>query len=426
MAENTITNIKNYLKSVEEEQKQIEEREKLLLNTEREVKEKASIESEDEKKASPEIEEKTAVEEPTEPSEPISEKDEPSETFPETEKPAEKEEDTEAIKEERPPEEVEFANDLLEKTNMVLKKYSSAYINQNIENSQLMLEFLQKTTLLLPYNTEFKLREKIEKNIENFKKLVDVVSSSKIKAQNKKILEDYLHDLDKALRRYSKLQIEKDPKRAQYDYNLLIERKKDLPEGNPTYEMVVAKRLAEFERRVKDVSNDIKAKKECEVIEHHIRNFLKMAEKESFETLYTEYKQLIEEYRMLEEKLDKNEIASVKNSLYRCKDRLEKIKSRSQKEIRKKHVQEEQKKKEEYLGIRTFWNEYVTDLRLFVESLKTARPNQYFTLYDKYSNMLEVFYNLIRNDMISKEESQQATKLLEHIEKEIEDLRRRI
>ena len=313
-----------------------------------------------------------------------------------------------------------------EKTEMVLKKYSSAYINQNIENSQLMLEFLQKTMMMLPYNTEFQLRESIDKNIAHYKRLVDTVSSSKAKAENKKILEDYLYDLDKALRRYSKLQIEKDNKKAQYDYNLLLERRNELPEGNPTYEMVVSKRLSEFERRIREVNTDIKAKKECEVIDLHIRNFMKKAEKGSFNELYAEYKQLIEEYRLLEEKLDKNEIVSVKNSLYRCKERLEKIKNKSQKEMRKKHVEEEQKKKEEYLGIRTFWNEYITDLRLFVESLKTANPNQYFTLYEKYTGLLEVFYNLVRNDMISKEESQQATHILEYLEAELEKMRKRI
>ncbi|HPR41551.1 MAG TPA: hypothetical protein PK718_03270 [Candidatus Methanofastidiosa archaeon] len=407
MTEKTINNIRNYLKSVEEEQKQIEEREKLLTK----VDEKPDAEEPAASKTKADSEESVvpekAVEETVEPGENV-----------ESSQPVEEEE--------KMPDEVEFAEDLLNKTEIVLKRYSSAYINQNIENSQLMLEFLQKTFLLLPYNTEFKLREKIEGNIANFKRLVDAISSSKAKADNKKVLEDYLQDVDKALRRYSKLQIEKGHEKAQYEYNMLLERKKKLPVGNPTYEMVVSKRLSEFEKRIREVTNQINAKKECEVIELHIKNFLGRSEKSDFETLYGEYKQLIEEYRILEEKMDKNEIASVKNSLYRCKEKLEKIKSKSQKELRKKHVQEEQKKKEEYLGIRTFWNEYITDLRLFVETLKTASPNQYFTLYEKYSGMLEVFYNLVRNDMISKEESQQATHILEYLETELETLRKNI
>ncbi|MBN1785975.1 MAG: hypothetical protein JW825_03145 [Candidatus Methanofastidiosa archaeon] len=393
MTENTIKSIKNYLKTVEEEQKQIESREK-MLSSELEGNEKP----------------KAVLEEPP--------KTEP--------KPEVPQKDVVLEKKKEPVVEIDFAHDLLGKTDRVLRKYSAAYIAQNIENSQLMLEFLEKTSTLLSYNTEFELRGRIEKNIENFKNLVETVYKTQIKAINKKVLEEYLYDLDKALRRYSKLQIEKDPKRAQYDYNILLERKNNLPMGNPTYEMVVSKRFEEFEKRIHLVTNEIKAKKECEVIDLHIRNFLKRAEREDFDTLYKEYKMLIEEYRLLEDKLDKAEVASVKNNLFRCKERLERIKDSSQKETRKKHVVEEQKKKEEYLGIRTFWKEYINDLKLFLEGLNTATSAQYFNLYEKYSSMLEVFYNLVRNDMISKDESHQATQVLEYIEGQLESLRKGI
>jgi len=418
MSEKTIDNIKNYLKTVEEEQKQIEEKEKMLSDDV--VAKKDTIE--EKKEILVETEDKPE-EKPVE----VPDKDDAIKAT------VEKKDDNfdwssplEEVRDDESFDKVNFVQDLLEKTESVLKKYSVAYISQNIENSQMMLEFLEKTALLLPYNTDFELRGKIEKNIEKFSKNVFSVDNSHKKMESKKVLEEFLYDLDKALRRYSRLQIEKDSKRAQYDYNLLLERKEKLPRGNPTYEMVVTKRLGEFENRINHVTKEVNVKKECEVIELHIMNFLKRADKESFDTLYREYRQLIEEYRLLEEKLDKTEISSVKNSLYRCKEKLEKIKNRNQKETRKKHVKEEQKKKEEYLGMRTFWKEYVNDLKLFTEGLNTASSSQYFSMYDKYSNMLDVFYNLVRNDMISKEESMQATKILEYIEGELEALRQGI
>ncbi|MHC1598700.1 MAG: hypothetical protein ACXQS3_00480 [Candidatus Methanofastidiosia archaeon] len=317
----------------------------------------------------------------------------------------------------------DIAQDLFEKTEQVLRKYSLAYISQNIENSQLMLLLLEKTASILPFNTDFEIRGNIEHNISSFRELIDSVQENYKKQNEKTLLEGFLTELDKNLRRYTRPQIEKDPERAQYDYNVLIEKKKSLPKGNPTYEMVVTKRLEEFENRILSVIKVHKAKEEHELLEKRIGEFLKHSKSKDFEILYHEYRAIVETYNSIKDNLEKSTLTSLKNNLYLCKEKMDKLKNESKRAIRKQYDTEEKKKKDEYFGIRTFWKEYLNDLRLFTENVNTASPPQYFLLYEKYSSLLNTFYSLVRNDMISKEESQQATQILEYVEHKLDTLR---
>jgi hypothetical protein len=317
----------------------------------------------------------------------------------------------------------DIASDLLEKTELVLRKYSPAFVEQNLETTSLMLTFLQKTALMLPFDTEFAVRGKIEHNIEVLASLFEQTKLTVIKHDERQQLEGFMSELDKALRRYSKQQIAKDPERAQYDYNVLLEARKGLPEGNPTFEMVVAKRMEEFERRINSILDEGKAQKELDVFTARIKSFLKNAESQDLEKLDSEYKLLVDQFKSIEHRLDKSTHSSAKNNLYRCKEKLDAIKSHTKEEIRNRYHVDEEKRKEEYLGMRTFWKSYLRDLRVYTQTVDAAPPSQYFSLYTKYQSMLETFYNLVRKDMITKEEVQQATQILEYVEGRLERLR---
>ena len=320
-------------------------------------------------------------------------------------------------------EEDPFAEDLLAKTEAVLRKYSPAFISQNVETTALMLTFLQKTALLLPHDTPPAIRGKIAHNIESLRATFNESRQSLKKTEERSQLEGFMMELDKALRRYSRQQIARDPERAQYDYNVLLESRKTLPEGNPTFEMVVSKRMEEFERRIAAVLDEHKAEKELERFNARVKAFLKGTEAREPEALDEEYRQLEALLKSLEHRLDKAALATARNSLYRCTEKLEKVKSQMKAEIREKYHVDEGKRKEEYLGMRTFWRAYVKDLHLFTESVDAAAPSQYFSLYSKYQSLLETFFNLVRRDMVTKEESQQATQILEYVEGRLERLR---
>jgi hypothetical protein len=320
----------------------------------------------------------------------------------------------------------ERAHEVLHQTEELVKKYSPAYVEQNLAQSKLALSFMEKAAARLPYSIDFETRGRIERNLEVMRDIVSKSEQTVQKKEHKEVLEDYLLELDKALRRYTKQQISKDPERAQYDYNLLLERKKELPEGNPTYEMVVSKRLAEFERRILSVVEGERTQEVAETLDDKIRQFLSQADKKDYDTLHKEYQDLVSHYKVIEDKLDKNELAKTKNQLYRCKEKLVQSRTKYQDERQRKRRESEEKQKEEYLGVRTFWKEYLKDLRVFTETVNAASPAQYFSLYEKYQSLLEMFYNLIRNDMISKEEAQQATQILEFVERRLEALRQSI
>lgn len=320
----------------------------------------------------------------------------------------------------------ERAQELLHQTEDVVKKYSPAFVEQNLDQSKLALSFLEKAVARLPYSIDFETRGRIERNLEVMRELVSKSEQTIQKREYKEVLEEYLLEMDKALRRYTRQQIAKDPERAQYDYNLLFERKKELPEGNPTYEMIVSKRLSEFERRILSVVEGERTQEVAETLDDKMRQFLSQADKKDYDTLHSEYQDLVSHYNVIEDKLDKNELAKTKNQLYRCKEKLVQSRTKYQDERQRKRRESEEKQKEEYLGVRTFWKEYLRDLRVFTETVNAASPAQYFSLYEKYQSLLEMFYNLVRNDMISKEEAQQATQILEFVERRLEALRQSI
>lgn len=320
----------------------------------------------------------------------------------------------------------ERAQELLHQTEDVVKRYSPAFVEQNLDQSKLALSFLEKAAARLPYSIDFETRGRIERNLEVMRELVSKAEQTVQKREYKEVLEEYLLELDKALRRYTRQQIAKDPERAQYDYNLLLERRKELPEGNPTYEMIVSKRLLEFERRILSVVEGERTQEVAETLDDRMRQFLSQADKKDYDTLHSEYQDLVSHYKVIEDKLDKNELAKTKNQLYRCKEKLVQSRTKYQDERQRKRRESEEKQKEEYLGVRTFWKEYLKDLRVFTETVNAASPAQYFSLYEKYQSLLEMFYNLIRNDMISKEEAQQATQILEFVERRLEALRQSI
>ncbi len=326
-----------------------------------------------------------------------------------------------------PPEPVlpayDIAADLLEKTEAVLRKYSPAFMGQNIETTSLMLIFLQKTSLMLPFDTNFEIRGKIEHNIKQLSSLFGKTKDSLAKQEERQHLEGFMAEIDKALRRYSRQQIAKDPERAQYDYNVLIEARQGLPRGNPTFEMVVSKRIEEFERRINTVLEDGKAQKELDIFNARVKAFLKNAESQDLEKLDGEYQQLTGQFKLIEHRLDKAALSSAKNNLFRCKEKLEATKAHSKQEIRMKYHVDEEKRKEEYLGLRTFWKSYLRDLHVYTQTVDAAASSQYFSLYTKYQSMLETFYSLVRKDMITKEEVQQATQILEYVESRLEYLR---
>ena len=416
MPKESIHEIKAYLREVEAEQKLIEQRERQFETGTEQI---------------------VVQEEPPEPSQP--EKSLESEAH-QLEKMAAAVEDTpdaaiefpdplilEDVAPEQPPEPAppayDIAADLLEKTEAVLRKYSPAFMGQNLETTSLMLTFLQKTSLMLPYDTNFEVRGKIEHNIELLASHFEQTKESMIKQEERQHLEGFMAELDKALRRYSRQQIAKDPERAQYDYNVLIEARQGLPGGNPTFEMVVSKRMEEFERRINSVLEDGKAQKELDVFNARVKAFLKNAESHDLEKLDGEYLQLLDQFKLIEHRLDKATHSSAKNNLFRCKEKLEAAKAHSKQEIRMKYHVDEEKRKEEYLGLRTFWKSYLRDLRVYTQTVDAAAPSQYFSLYTKYQSMLETFYNLVRKDMITKEEVQQATQILEYVESRLEYLR---
>jgi hypothetical protein len=181
--------------------------------------------------------------------------------------------------------------------------------------------------------------------------------------------------------------------------------------------------MEEFERRIAAVLDEHKAEKELERFNVRVKAFLKGTEAREPEALDEEYRQLEALLKSLEHRLDKAALATARNSLYRCTEKLEKVKSQMKAEIREKYHVDEGKRKEEYLGMRTFWRAYVKDLHLFTESVDAAAPSQYFSLYSKYQSLLETFFNLVRRDMVTKEESQQATQILEYVEGRLERLR---
>ncbi|MHC1605125.1 MAG: hypothetical protein ACXQTP_04050 [Candidatus Methanofastidiosia archaeon] len=394
MTQNTLEEIKEYLKTVEEEQK-------ILEDKERQLEIKTTPAPAKEEKESKGKEKETAEEKPAV-------RDRPTETKIFT---AEK---------------IDVATELLQKTEDVLRRYSPAFIGQNLEKSKLMLTMLETKSLALPYNTDFEIRGKIGNNVQNFKKLVVDTENTKRKIDEKKLLENFIHKLDKALRRYTKQQISKDPEKAKYVYNILLKEREELPEGNPTFEKIVEKRMVEFEKRIYSISEGEKSKKDFEILHFKINEFLSRSESENFEELIKEYQNLIEHYKRIEDKLEPSMQTHIKSSLYKCKKKIEDLKKFSKKIKFQKNISQERKRKEEYMGIRTFWREYLRDLRHFNDSINIANSSQYFKLYEKYNKFSESFYNLIKKDVLSKEEAINTNQLLEETEQKLEQLRQQI
>lgn len=320
----------------------------------------------------------------------------------------------------------EVAKDLYEKTEKVLGRYSPAFVAQNIENTQMMITLLEKTSSMLPFNVDFELRGKIDRNISTLRDIVSNVDSNIRKQEEVRILEEYLQEVDKALRRFSRPQIVKNLERSQYEYNVLLQKKKTLPVGNPTYEMVVSKRLGELESRIMSVVELSKVKSYCEELDVRTREFLKNSETEDFEILKEEYRSMLSLFRQIEDDIDKNKQNAIKEGLYHCKLRLQKRRKLVEQELKQKRIVEENVRKEEYRGIRTFWREYVNDLKMFNDTVTVASPSQYFTLYERYNKLVGLYSNLTKNELISSEEVQQADGILSHIDRKLEYLRQHI
>lgn len=320
----------------------------------------------------------------------------------------------------------DIASDLFDKTELVLRKYSPAYVAQNIENAMMMLTLLEKTASMLPFNVDFELRGNIDHNISKMREIVATVDMNLRKQEDVNVLEDYLHEVDKALRRYSKQQITKNLERAQYEYNVLLQKRKSLPEGNPTYEMVVSKRLEEFESRIMSIVEINKVKRTSEELDASIKEFLRRSESEDFEILKEEYRNMLAAYRFIEEELERNKQSAIKEGLYHCKLRLQKRRKIVEQEQKQRKIVEESEKREQYRGIRTFWREYVNDLRMFNDTVTVASPSQYFTLYERYNKLLALYSNLASNELITPEESRQADDILSTVERKLEVLRQNI